>query len=177
MLGLLSKLLLTSTAWEYASWPCKATPSARRTLALAFSEYLASWTQSPALRSASTSSWDTRATSSIARGPGRLGEKKDELQLVIDNIKHGQLKLADYLLEMFERASLYFQQIGARQLPEYKVRQIMELHEMALQASFPLYACAGIKCVLSPCCEYVHLFVVRALTCMVSELEMCLLFF
>jgi hypothetical protein len=52
---------------------------------------------------------------------------------VIDNIKQGTLKLPDYLLEMFERASLYFQQIGAKQFPEYKVRQIMELHEMAQQ--------------------------------------------
>lgn len=82
-------------------------------------------------------SLETPVTSSIVRGPGRLGEKKDELQLVIDNIKAGQLKLADYLLEMFERASMYFQQIGARQLPEYKAKQIMELHDMALQVLFP----------------------------------------
>lgn len=115
----------------------------RRTLAGSVSDFLASWTQTTAPRGAGGGG--ATPESAIARGPGELGQAKDELQLVIDNMKAGTLRLPDYLLEMFERATLYFQQIGAAKLPQFKAAPIMELHELAQQVRPPACRLASLN--------------------------------
>lgn len=58
-------------------------------------------------------------------------ERKDELQLVLDGLRRGSLNLSDYLLEMFERAGMYFHQIGGQHYPQARVQQIHSLHDLA----------------------------------------------
>lgn len=60
-------------------------------------------------------------------------DKQDELQLVLDHLRSGNLSLRDYLLEMYERASMYFHQIGLAQCPPQRVQQIQMLHQQAQQ--------------------------------------------
>lgn len=75
--------------------------------------------------------------------PCRLvADKQDELQLVLDHLQKGNLNLTDYLMEMFERASMYFQQIGLAQCPPQRVEQIQQLHQQAQQV-----------CLLCPLCR------------------------
>ena len=66
--------------------------------------------------------------------PCRLvADKQDELQLVLDHLRNGNLNLRDYLMEMYERASMYFHQIGLAQCPPQRVQHIQSLHQQAQQ--------------------------------------------
>lgn len=82
-------------------------------------------------------------------------ERKDELQLVLDGLRRGRLKLSDYLLEMFERAGMYFHQIGGQHYPAARVQQIQSLHDLAqkVRLSFSRHACCAcstIECLEMP---------------------------
>jgi hypothetical protein len=56
---------------------------------------------------------------------------KDELQLILDGVRKGSLELSAYLMELFERASMYFNQIGRHNYPPQRVQQIHDLQELA----------------------------------------------
>lgn len=73
----------------------------------------------------------------LTKGPGSLSDQRDELSIVIHNLKSGSLQLSDYVLEMFERASAYFAQTGSLQLPDVRNRQIEELLQMARAVRSP----------------------------------------
>lgn len=103
-----------------------------RTIATAVTEYLTNLTQH--------SLWGARPAApvvdfpdanTLTKGPGSLLEQQDELSIVMHNLTAGSLQLSDYLLEMFERASAYFSQIGRLQLPDYKNQQLQQLLDMA----------------------------------------------
>jgi hypothetical protein len=116
-----------------------------RTIATAVSEYIASWTGTGRVRG-QVSDYDSSADVSLTMGPGTLANRKDELQLVIDSLRAGALKLPDYIQEMFERASLYFTQIGAHKFPAYKVRQLQELHDLATEVRTLLFTADSNRC-------------------------------
>lgn len=101
-----------------------------RTLASAFTEYILNLVDG---------SGGSAARRNVVLGqngwPCRLvADKQDELQLVLDHLRSGNLNLRDYLMEMYERASMYFHQIGLAQCPPQRVQQIQMLHQQAQQA-------------------------------------------
>lgn len=98
-----------------------------RTLATAFTEYILN------LVDGSGGSATSRQVTVAQNGwPCRLvPEKQDELQLVLDRLRSENLNLRDYILEMYERATMYFQQIGLAHCPPQRVQQIQTLHQHA----------------------------------------------
>jgi hypothetical protein len=95
--------------------------------------------------------------------------RQDELQLVLDRLQQGKLNLSDYLLEMYERASMYFHQIGLQHCPPQRVEQIRILHSKAQQVRpqlsqgaphRPLLPCMTFRCSQG---QHTHMVVPRAL--------------
>ena len=78
-------------------------------------------------------------------------ERKDELQLVLEGLRRGRLSLSVYLLEMFERAGMYFHQIGGQHYPAARVQQIQSLHDLAQKVHPPLMISQSCSVLLTIC--------------------------